>query len=94
MVKKFVKYGIEYGIGGVAGMEHGEVPGSLVLSKYLSFGSKRVILSRSFHDNYQSDLKKEIDRLRLYVIKNENNPTINSDTNLFDDRLCLLNISR
>ncbi|KTF15326.1 aldolase/citrate lyase family protein [Pseudoalteromonas sp. H105] len=65
LVSKLKLKGINYGIGGVASMNGGDIEGETVLNKYLSMGSNRVILSRSFHRSYSEELHAEIDRLRL-----------------------------
>ncbi|MEL4420904.1 aldolase/citrate lyase family protein [Shewanella algae] len=69
LVLKLNSYGIDYGIGGVAAMDKGDVPGNIVLRKYLALESKRVILSRAFHGNYNSDLNFEVQQLRCQILK-------------------------
>ena len=68
---------MDFGFGGVARMDSGELPGRLVLSEHIRLGSKAVILSRAFHNNSTTieelndnvDLSFEINKLREYESK-------------------------
>ncbi|MEP1151843.1 MAG: hypothetical protein JXR20_01550 [Balneola sp.] len=72
--KKIHKKKISFGFGGVARMDSGELPGSLVLSEHIRLGSEAVILSRAFHNNSKTleelnrnvDIEEEIKKLREY----------------------------
>jgi hypothetical protein len=72
--KKIDNMNMDFGFGGVARMDSGELPGRLVLSEHIRLGSKAVILSRAFHNNSTTieelndnvDLSFEINKLREY----------------------------
>ncbi len=64
LITKLRAHGINYGVGGVAAMEEGDIQGKTVLNKYYSMGAKRVILSRSFHHSYSQKLHIEVAKLR------------------------------
>ncbi len=86
LVEKLNKYEIEYGIGGVAAMDSGDISGDLVLAKYMSLKSQRVILSRAFHSNYKADLALEINKLRLCLAIED----ISINVNGFDEKVVLV----
>lgn len=93
IVNKMVNNRVNYGIGGVAAMKVGDVKGELVLNKYKTLKSNRVILSRSFHDAYSRNLEEEVKELRALEInydpKNNklyNQQFENSINNLFSKR--------
>lgn len=48
MAGMFREYGMQFGIGGVARIDHGLVPAHLVLSEHVRLGSSKVILSRDY----------------------------------------------
>jgi hypothetical protein len=56
--------GVRFGFGGIARLGSGAVPAELVLSEHVRLGSSLVILSRSFHQGRDVDIKHEIPRLR------------------------------
>lgn len=74
LANKINNKGLEFGFGGIARMDSGELPGSLVLSEHIRLGSDAVILSRAFHNNSKTltelnenvDLSAEIAKLREY----------------------------
>lgn len=51
---------IKFGIGGIAGVGTGKIPGEIILKEYKRLGACRTILSRSFQQNYILDVEKEI----------------------------------
>ena len=71
LISKLKEKNIDYGIGGVAGLDSGHVNGALVMNEYVRLGSKMVILSRSFFSNFEGDLRKireEFDKLKKYHV--------------------------
>ena len=52
-----------FGIGGIAKVSEGAVPGELVMAEHIRLGSSGVILSRAFHNDAQSlsELKSVVD---------------------------------
>ena len=74
LVEKFREKGISYGFGGLASLNGGLVPGSMVLKEHYRLGSSCVILSRSFcNTNKITDLNvitetfyAGIDEIRKY----------------------------
>ena len=69
LILKLKEKNIEYGIGGVAGLDSGNVSGDLVMNEYIRLGSKMVILSRSFFINLKNDfhqIKDEFEKLKMY----------------------------
>lgn len=55
--------GVPFGVGGIATLGGGLVPGEWVLGEYLRLGSTAVILSRAFHQRARdlADLKSKVD---------------------------------
>ncbi len=71
LISKLKESNIDYGIGGVAGLDSGQVNGALVMNEYVRLGSKMVILSRSFFSNFKGDFRKireEFDKLKKYHV--------------------------
>lgn len=58
-----VRLGKSFGVGGIATLGGGLVPGEWVLGEYLRLGSTAVILSRAFHQRAKDlqDLKAKVD---------------------------------
>jgi hypothetical protein len=69
LIIKLKERNIDFGIGGVAGLESGHVNGALVMNEYIRLGSQMVILSRSFFSKLEGDFQKiteEVQKLRNY----------------------------
>lgn len=67
IVSKLKTHGIPFGIGGIADLNGGKVPGSLVLAEHVRLGSSKVILSRTFANKFDDDLyqlEDEIQKIR------------------------------
>ncbi len=74
LCKRFKKYGIPYGFGGVARLGTGLLPAENVIAEHYRLGSTRAILSRSFCDinkerNYKEVFSRELKILRDYEMK-------------------------
>ena len=71
-IAHFYEAGIDYGIGGMAQIGEGDVPGGDVLSEFVGRNSNRVILSRTFHRNSKTldelhnkmNLKEQVQAIR------------------------------
>ena len=65
LISKLIKErGISFGIGGVAPMNLGDVPGKYVLNEGRRIGSERVILSRAFPKDDLNNFKAQLLELR------------------------------
>ncbi|WP_252179560.1 aldolase/citrate lyase family protein [Endozoicomonas sp. 4G] len=74
MVKIIKEAGLKFGIGGIARMSEGIVPGESVLAEHVRLGSSAVILSRTFHR--QSETVEELEKVvnlrgEIEKLKNE-----------------------
>ena len=81
-------YGYTFGIGGVAKLDSGAIPGSLVLPLHKCLGSSSVILSRSFFRqgiDPRELFKLEFDKLTSFF--NSYHPDLKKDKLLFDNAL-------
>lgn len=68
--KKLNNARIPFGVGGVAKLDGGLVPGRFVLDQHKRVGSQGVILSRSFsHQLSPSEIKKEFELLKMEYAK-------------------------
>jgi 2-keto-3-deoxy-L-rhamnonate aldolase RhmA len=54
LTNKIKKQNIPFGIGGVAKMDGGLLPGNIVLKEYIRLGASMVILSRAFKQNLKT----------------------------------------
>ena len=80
--------GYTFGIGGVAKLDSGAIPGSLVLPLHKCLGSSSVILSRSFFRqgiDPRELFKLEFDKLTSFF--NSYHPDLKKDNLLFDNAL-------
>ena len=74
LVNRAKAAGKRVGFGGIARMDEGELPGSLVLAEHVRLGSQAVILSRTFHrfdvagDSMES-LDAEVGKLRACEVQ-------------------------
>lgn len=69
LVKKIEAKGLKYGIGGVASLDGGLLPGKSILSEHVRLGSSMAILSRSMTTSFQNDLDRigeEVKKLRNF----------------------------
>ena len=72
IVEKFKKYGIPFGIGGIARLGKGVLPAECILAEHIRLGSQAVILSRSFCNDIlfsdfpdrESIFAREVEKLR------------------------------
>ena len=77
MVKIIKEAGLKFGIGGIARMGEGIVPGESVLAEHVRLGSSAVILSRTFHRQSKTveelekvvNLRREIEKLKNEEIR-------------------------
>lgn len=60
LCNKFKKYGIPYGIGGIAALNKGALPAEYVIAEHYRLGSSCAILSRSFCNlkNYDGNIEE------------------------------------
>lgn len=82
LCEKFKKYGIPFGIGGIAGLNKGTLPAEYIIAEHYRLGSGCAILSRSFCNLKNFDNKEEfaqafltgLSEIRGYekVLANEN----------------------
>lgn len=63
LCKKFNKYDIPYGFGGIAKIGDGLLPAEKIIMEHYRLGSTRAILSRTFCDNAKIQDIDEIDRV-------------------------------
>lgn len=83
LCNKFKKYGIPFGIGGIAALNKGILPAEYIIAEHYRLGSGCAILSRSFCNSKKFDTKEEFaqnflaafSEIRGYekVLANENN---------------------
>lgn len=72
IVEKIKDKNIPFGIGGVAKMDDGMLPGKVILNEHVRLGSTRVILSRTFKGKRELDLvalKIEINKIHSQYAK-------------------------
>lgn len=62
--EKVREHGISLGIGGIATMEGGAIPGKYIVARGIQLGSERFILSRSFPRNDHSQFAREVILIR------------------------------
>ena len=63
MVDKIRIRKIPFGIGGIASLDGGKIKGKYVLAQHVRLGSSKVILSRSFIDNLDSNIEKVLNEV-------------------------------
>ncbi|SHH04153.1 aldolase/citrate lyase/malate synthase family protein [Pedobacter caeni] len=69
LVKKIEEKGLKFGIGGIANLEGGLIPGKSILSEHVRLGSSMAILSRSMTNSFNNNLDgigEEVKRLRAF----------------------------
>ena len=63
LANKFKAKGIPFGFGGLAKLEGGAVPGSMILKEHYRMGSSMVIIGRSFCNTDKVTDEKEVRRI-------------------------------
>ena len=61
LCRKFSRYGIPYGFGGIAKLGCGLVPAEMIIQEHYRLGSTRAILSRNFCNTEGASDRKEIE---------------------------------
>lgn len=66
VAEKVKRHNLSFGFGGIARIGEGVLPAESILAEHVRLGSKRVILSRSFHRdlNKNNQLRLEVTKLR------------------------------
>lgn len=82
LCKTFSKYGVKYGIGGIAALNRGTLPAEYIIAEHYRLGSSCAILSRSFcnqahfdsFDVFSQTFLQRLTEIRGYekVLANEN----------------------
>ena len=87
--------GIKYGFGGLASLDGGAVPGSMILKEHYRLGSQQVILSRAFcNTDIVTDLEevKKIFDKGINEIRKLEQDLLNADSRIFEEnRLAVVN---
>lgn len=74
LARRATSAGVRFGVGGIARVGEGLLPGEMVLSEHMRLGSSAVILSRTFHRKEEAFSSEEelhafseaIEKLRIY----------------------------
>ena len=71
LIKRIKSKGISVGIGGVASLDTGDIPGKYILSRFMELESERVILSRSFNKKDESQFQRDLNLLKDFVLNGD-----------------------
>lgn len=63
LANKFKAKGIPFGFGGLANLEGGEIPGSMILKEHYRIGSSMVIIGRSFCNTEKLTDEEKVSRI-------------------------------
>lgn len=84
LAKKFKKYNIPFGVGGVGKMNEGKLRGEIIIREHARIGSSAVILSRSFKSSTDlKDVKNEVEKLQSVFLSAVNSP----DDKLYENKI-------
>lgn len=82
-IRKCLDRKIQFGIGGIAGISSGKIPGEIILKEYLRLGASRTILSRSFQNEYvaKHEISEALKALKKITSKKHSMNSLNSNFN-------------